>query len=58
MVIVLIYFLFCLLVAILGVHKPLGFWGYFVSSFILTPIIGLLLIAAAGDSRKSRSDQE
>ena len=58
MVFVLIYFVFCLLIAILGVHKPLGFFGYLVSSLLLTPVIGLLLIAAAGDNRVRRSDRE
>ena len=58
MVLVLIYFVFCLLIAMLGIHKPLGFFGYFISSLLLTPVIGLLLIAAAGDSRARRSDRE
>jgi hypothetical protein len=42
----------------LGIHKPLGFFGYLVSSLLLTPVIGLLLIAAAGDNRVRRSDRE
>jgi hypothetical protein len=58
MVLVLIYFVFCLLIAMLGIHKPLGFFGYLVSSLLLTPVIGLLLIAAAGDNRVRRSDRE
>jgi uncharacterized membrane protein len=49
---------FCLLIAVLGVRKPLGFWGYLISSLILTPVIGLLLIVAAGDNRVRRSDRE
>ena len=58
MVFLLIYFVFCLLIAILGMHKPLGFFGYLVSSLLLTPVIGLLLIAAAGDNRVRRSDRD
>jgi len=58
MVLVLIYFVFCLLIAMLGIHKPLGFFGYLVSSLLLTPVIGLLLIAAAGDNRVRRSDRD
>jgi len=58
MVFLLIYLVFCFLIAVLGMHKPLGFFGYFVSSIILTPIIGLLLIAAAGDNRAHRRDRE
>jgi hypothetical protein len=58
MIFVLIYILFCFLVAVLGVRKPLGFLGYLISSLILTPVVGLLLIAAAGDDRVRRSDRE
>jgi hypothetical protein len=58
MVFVLIYVVASLLVALLGMHKPLGFFGYFISSLLLTPVIGLLLIAAAGDNRARRSDRE
>jgi hypothetical protein len=54
MIFILIYLLFCLLIAVLGMHKPLGFFGYLVSSIILTPVIGLLLIAAAGDNHSVR----
>ena len=28
-----------------------GFWGYFFASILLTPIMGLLLLAAAGPRR-------
>jgi hypothetical protein len=58
MIFVLIYILFCFLVGVLGTHKPLGFLGYFISSLILTPVIGLLLIAAAGDTHIRRSDRK
>ena len=58
MVFVLIYVVGSLLVALLGMHKPLGFFGYFISSLLLTPVIGLLLIAAAGENRARRSDRE
>jgi hypothetical protein len=56
MIFLFIYVVFCLLIAVLGIHRPLGFLGYFISSLILTPVIGLLLIAAAGDNRVRRSD--
>jgi hypothetical protein len=58
MIFVLIYILFCFLVAVLGARKPLGFLGYLISSLILTPVVGLLLIAAAGEDRVRRSDRE
>jgi UPF0716 family protein affecting phage T7 exclusion len=57
MVIFIVYLLFCYLIAFLGRHKPLGFWWYLVCSVILTPVIGLLMIAAAGENRDRRSDR-
>jgi UPF0716 family protein affecting phage T7 exclusion len=57
MVIFFLYVLLCFLVALLGRHKPLGFWWYLVSSLILTPVVGLLMIAAAGGDRARRSDR-
>jgi hypothetical protein len=56
MIFLFIYLLFCFLIGVLGIRKPLGFLGYLISSIILTPVVGLLLIAAAGDSRDRRSD--
>ena len=52
-----LYVFFCLLIAVFGMHKPLGFWGYFFASLLLTPVIGLLLIAAAGERRRVRHCQ-
>jgi Na+/proline symporter len=39
-----IYFICCLLVAILGRKKTMGFWGYFFGSIVLSPVIGFLLM--------------
>jgi hypothetical protein len=47
----LIYVGLCLLIAWVGKRRPLGFWGYFFASIILTPIVGCLLLAAAGKTR-------
>jgi hypothetical protein len=58
MIFLVIYLLFCFLIGVLGMRRPLGFFGYLISSIILTPVVGLLLIAAAGDSRARRSDRE
>jgi hypothetical protein len=58
MIFLVIYLLFCFLIGVLGMRRPLGFFGYLISSIILTPVVGLLLIAAAGDSRTRRSDRE
>lgn len=40
----------CALIGVLGRRKKMGAWGYFFGSLVLTPIIGLLLLAVS-DSR-------
>jgi hypothetical protein len=35
------------LVAYIGKDRKFGFWGYFLCSFILTPIIGLVIVLAS-----------
>ena len=45
------YMFICLLVGISGMNRKLGFWGYFLASFILTPVIGVLLVVCS-DRRK------
>jgi hypothetical protein len=47
MTLFLVYVGLCFLVAAVGKHRPLKFWGYFFSSFFLTPIVGLLLLLYA-----------
>ncbi len=42
-----VYLVLCMLVGLLGRHRKLGPWAYFFASIILTPIIGLLLLAAS-----------
>lgn len=46
----LIIFVASFVVAVLGRKRKFGFWGYFFASILLSPIIGLLLVAAS--SRK------
>jgi hypothetical protein len=36
-----------LIVGFFGRNRKLGFWGYFFSSIVLTPIIGLLFVLAS-----------
>ncbi len=39
-----IYLGTCLLVAITGIDRKMGFYGYFFASLLLTPVIGGLLV--------------
>jgi hypothetical protein len=56
-VLVLPYIILCILVAIIGHNRPLRFWGYFLSSLLFSPLIGLLLLLAAGDNRAYYDDK-
>jgi hypothetical protein len=58
MIFVILYLFSCWLIALLGMNRPLGFWAHFVCSLLFTPLIGLLLIAAAGDNRVRRSRRQ
>jgi uncharacterized membrane protein len=43
-----------MVVGFLGRRQRFGFWGYFFSSILLTPIIGLLMLIAATPTRDAR----
>ncbi|MDA7511206.1 hypothetical protein N8612_05955 [Verrucomicrobia bacterium] len=38
------YLLVCGLIAYFGKDKKLGFWGNFIISLILTPLVGLVVL--------------
>lgn len=42
-----IYLLICIGIGILGRKKVMGFWGMFFSSIILSPVIGILIVAVS-----------
>jgi hypothetical protein len=42
--IIIINILACFLIALLGINRKMGFWGYFFSSLLLSPVIGILLL--------------
>jgi hypothetical protein len=41
---VFIYLFLCLIVAIAGLNRKLGFWGYLFASILLTPLVGIVLV--------------
>lgn len=41
-----------LMIAIAGRRLRFGFWGYLFASLLLTPVIGMLLLAAAIPPRR------
>ena len=54
MVAVLLYFLLSLAVAILGINRKFGFWGYFFASLLMSPVVGLILMLGS-DPRHKRT---
>ncbi|OQX11467.1 MAG: hypothetical protein BWK80_44690 [Desulfobacteraceae bacterium IS3] len=39
-----LYVIFSLFIGLSGYNRKMGFWGYFFSSLLFTPVIGLLLV--------------
>jgi len=52
-----VYIIFCLAIGTFGRNRKLGFWGYFLSSLILTPLIGLILVLATDEKEKTIADK-
>jgi hypothetical protein len=55
--IILTWLLSAILIGFFGRHLRFGFWGYFFSSILFTPIVGLLLLVAAIPPREERKAQ-
>lgn len=49
MVVIFFYFLACFFIALFGINKKFGFWGYFFGSILLTPFVGIILLFASDD---------
>jgi len=45
------YFVLCLVLAIAGRKKIMGFWGYFFCSILLSPILGFLMLVISSDKK-------
>ena len=50
---IVLYVLICWIVGLLGHKKVMGFWGMFLLSLALTPIVGLLLLITAKKKRRA-----
>jgi peptidoglycan/LPS O-acetylase OafA/YrhL len=51
---VILYLVFCLLAGLCGSHRRMGFFGTFLLSLFLTPVLVLLLLILTGPSRAER----
>jgi predicted membrane protein len=47
----LIYFALCLVIAIFGINKTMGFWGNLFFSILFSPILGLIVLLVSGGKR-------
>lgn len=45
------------IVALMGMNRKFGFWGYFFASMLLSPLIGLFLVLAS-DRRRIDDDDK
>lgn len=48
MSLILLYLLLCVIAAFLGKDSRLGFWGIFLVSLLLTPVLAFLLVLLFG----------
>ena len=51
---IVLYLVFCLLAGLCGSHRRMGFFGTFLLSVFLTPVLVLLLLILTGPSRTER----
>jgi len=56
-IIIFVFIVLAYFIGFLGRNRKLGFWGHFFCSLLLTPVIGLLLIAAT-DPVKDKDQEE
>jgi uncharacterized membrane protein len=51
---IILYVVFCVLTGLCGTQRRMGFFGTFLLSLVLTPVIVLLLLILTGPSRAER----
>jgi hypothetical protein len=52
MTIAIIYVVLSFVIALLGIDRKFGFWGYFFCCIALTPIIGLIVLLGSDRRHK------
>jgi hypothetical protein len=51
-VLVAIYFVLCLIAALFGVRRLIGFWGTLFLSIMLTPLVMLIMLLLTAPKKK------
>ena len=49
MIIATVYVVLCVIIALIGIQRKFGFWGYFFCSLFLTPVIGAIIVLASDE---------
>jgi uncharacterized membrane protein len=54
---VIIYLVFCLLAGLCGIHRRMGFFGTFLISLVVTPVVVLLVLILTAPSHRAERDR-
>jgi hypothetical protein len=49
---IIIYVVFCLLVGLCGTRRRIGFFGTFLASFVLTPVVMIVVLVLTEPRRR------
>ncbi len=54
---VVLYVLFCILAGLCGMHRRMGFFGTFLLSLVVTPVVVLLVLVLTAPSDRVERDR-
>ena len=54
---IILYVVFCILAGLCGSHRRMGFFGTFLFSLLITPVVVLLVLILTGPSRRDERDR-
>jgi hypothetical protein len=54
---IVIYLVFCILAGLCGSHRRMGFFGTFLISLVVTPVVVLLVLILTAPSRRDERDR-
>ena len=52
------YLTLCLIAAILGSNRTLGFWGYLLLSVVATPLVAFIILIIGAQKKKKEAEAE
>ena len=50
---VIVYVVFCLLTGLCGIQRRLGYWGTFIISLFITPVVMLLVLVLTAPTERA-----